>query len=204
MTPHELSFVIDLNGYGNPWNFGAIDTTRLRYFQEAQWHRQSMNTLPYGWGGNVTSGRAPTLTGSGATRAAADWTEFDRQYGPMFDGSAFTPATAGSPYHGPGQATPVATFYTTIFESWPTPVLDPVHGFDADGQGGAYWGNLIDSELYGWVVDFVHLWVRIGDRTVSWPDVNVADASISVGAVLLILNEFRVHSREPEHASDSD
>jgi lipoprotein signal peptidase len=54
------------------------------------------------------------------------------------------------------------------------------------------------------VVDFVHLWARIGDRTVSWPDFNVADASISVGAVLLILNEFRVHSREPEHASDSD
>ena len=69
--------------------------------------------------------------------------------------------------------------------------------------GGAV-GNLIDRVLYGWVIDFVHLWVRIGDRTVSWPDFNVADASISVGAVLLILNEFRVHSREPEHASDSD
>ena len=69
--------------------------------------------------------------------------------------------------------------------------------------GGAV-GNLIDRVLYGWVVDFVHLWVRIGDRTVSWPDFNVADASISVGAVLLILNEFRASSRKPEHAPDSD
>jgi signal peptidase II len=56
--------------------------------------------------------------------------------------------------------------------------------------GGAV-GNLIDRVLYGWVIDFVHLWARVGDRTLSWPDFNVADAAISCGAVLLIASELR-------------
>jgi len=68
--------------------------------------------------------------------------------------------------------------------------------------GGAV-GNLIDRVLYGWVVDFIHVWVRIGDRTWSWPDFNVADSSITIGAILLIINEFRNHRREALHASDS-
>lgn len=55
--------------------------------------------------------------------------------------------------------------------------------------GGAV-GNLIDRVLYGWVIDFVHLWARIGGRTLAWPDFNVADAAISCGAVLLIVSEL--------------
>ena len=67
--------------------------------------------------------------------------------------------------------------------------------------GGAV-GNLIDRVLYGWVVDFVHLWVRIADRGWSWPDFNVADAAITVGAILLILNELLAGRGEPSHAPD--
>jgi signal peptidase II len=69
--------------------------------------------------------------------------------------------------------------------------------------GGAV-GNLIDRVLYGWVIDFVHLWVRMGDRVWSWPDFNVADSSITVGAVLIILNELIGHRREEEDAPDTD
>jgi len=61
--------------------------------------------------------------------------------------------------------------------------------------GGAV-GNLIDRVLYGWVVDFIHLWIRIGDRSWSWPDFNVADSSITIGAGLLILNELLFQRRE--------
>jgi signal peptidase II len=68
--------------------------------------------------------------------------------------------------------------------------------------GGAV-GNLIDRVLYGWVIDFVHLWVRVGGRTWSWPDFNVADAAISIGAVLLIISELRSQPREDD-ASDAD
>lgn len=68
--------------------------------------------------------------------------------------------------------------------------------------GGAI-GNLIDRVLYGWVVDFIHVWIRVGDRTLSWPDFNVADSAISVGAVLLIISELL--RNDPKHdASDSD
>ncbi len=70
--------------------------------------------------------------------------------------------------------------------------------------GGAV-GNLGDRILYGWVVDFIHVWVRIGDRTYAWPDFNVADSAISVGACLLILNELRGRhdKKEAEDASGS-
>jgi len=67
--------------------------------------------------------------------------------------------------------------------------------------GGAV-GNLIDRVLYGWVVDFVHLWARIADRGWSWPDFNLADTAITVGAILLILNELLAGRGEPSHAPD--
>ncbi|MEJ2583346.1 MAG: signal peptidase II [Acidobacteriota bacterium] len=60
--------------------------------------------------------------------------------------------------------------------------------------GGAI-GNLIDRVLYGAVVDFVHLWVK---------DFNVADASITVGAILLIANEFRYTHSGMDDAPDPD
>jgi len=70
--------------------------------------------------------------------------------------------------------------------------------------GGAV-GNLIDRVLYGWVIDFLHLWAKLGGRVWSWPDFNVADASITVGAVLLIVGELRSGRREaPDDAPDPD
>lgn len=71
--------------------------------------------------------------------------------------------------------------------------------------GGAI-GNLVDRVLYGWVLDFIRVWVRIGDRTWAWPDFNVADSAISVGAVLIILMEIVRPNTvdEGEHAPDSD
>ena len=69
--------------------------------------------------------------------------------------------------------------------------------------GGAV-GNLIDRVLYGAVIDFIHVFAKIGGRVWSWPDFNIADASITVGAVLLIANEFRVHRSEEEDAPDTD
>jgi signal peptidase II len=76
--------------------------------------------------------------------------------------------------------------------------------------GGAV-GNLIDRVMHGYVIDFVHVWVRIGERTASWPDFNVADSSITVGAVLLVVREIwgtrsashQAADRE-QHASQAD
>jgi len=72
--------------------------------------------------------------------------------------------------------------------------------------GGAV-GNLVDRVVFGWVVDFIHAWARIGDRLLTWPDFNLADSAISVGAACLILHEIRAHrsgSAEAEDASGTD
>ncbi len=51
--------------------------------------------------------------------------------------------------------------------------------------GGAI-GNLIDRMAYGYVVDFIQWYY---DRF-YWPAFNIADAAISVGAVILLLTSF--------------
>ena len=51
--------------------------------------------------------------------------------------------------------------------------------------GGAI-GNLIDRVRYGYVTDFIQ--VYLGEALGYFPSFNVADAAISVGAVLLIID----------------
>lgn len=52
--------------------------------------------------------------------------------------------------------------------------------------GGAL-GNVIDRVVYGHVVDFLDFHLN----TYHWPAFNVADCGISIGAVLLIVDELR-------------
>ena len=60
--------------------------------------------------------------------------------------------------------------------------------------GGAI-GNLIDRILLGHVVDFIQVWLG----SFAFPAFNIADAAISVGAVLLILSSFfGAHKEEAE------
>lgn len=55
-------------------------------------------------------------------------------------------------------------------------------------------GNLIDRSIYGFVIDFFHLFYK------NWhyPAFNVADAAICIGAVLLIWDSF-THKTEAKH-----
>ena len=69
--------------------------------------------------------------------------------------------------------------------------------------GGAL-GNLTDRVLFGWVVDFIHVWVKFGGNVWSWPDFNIADSAISVGAILLIATELFSSREEAPDAPDSD
>jgi signal peptidase II len=59
--------------------------------------------------------------------------------------------------------------------------------------GGAV-GNLIDRVLYGYVIDFIDVYYN----SWHWPAFNVADAAISIGAVMLIIDTFWL-----DHASMS-
>ncbi|MCP4897662.1 MAG: signal peptidase II [bacterium] len=71
--------------------------------------------------------------------------------------------------------------------------------------GGAI-GNLVDRVVYGHVVDFINVWIRLGGNIHSWPNFNVADSAISCGAGLLILHELRsgVAERRRSNAPDAD
>jgi hypothetical protein len=155
LLPDYSTFLIDLNGYGNKWDYGTDwRLTTLRWFQTAHKHRMVPNCLPYGWSAKIWGNRAPVLAGEGPTLHASDWSAFDHQYGGLFDGAAFSPSNPDSPYYGPGMNTPIPDLYTTFFESWPIHVLDEVYGFDAPslagqpgayGYGGQYWEDLIDG-----------------------------------------------------------
>jgi signal peptidase II len=57
--------------------------------------------------------------------------------------------------------------------------------------GGAI-GNLIDRLYLGYVIDFIQVWLG----SYAWPAFNIADASISVGATVLILSSF-INSEKP-------
>ncbi len=65
--------------------------------------------------------------------------------------------------------------------------------------GGAI-GNLIDRMLYGYVIDFIQVWLG----SYPWPAFNIADSAISVGAVVLIttgiLSPHQDNSDEKNHA----
>lgn len=52
--------------------------------------------------------------------------------------------------------------------------------------GGAI-GNLIDRVQFGYVVDFIDVYYNAS----HWPAFNIADAAISVGAVVMIIYSFR-------------
>ena len=59
--------------------------------------------------------------------------------------------------------------------------------------GGAI-GNLIDRILLGHVIDYIQVWLG----SYPFPAFNLADAAISVGAVLLILSSFHGNREEKE------
>ena len=59
--------------------------------------------------------------------------------------------------------------------------------------GGAV-GNLIDRFRFGYVVDFIHWYYK----DTHWPTFNIADAAITVGAVLVIYSMLFTMKKKPE------
>jgi len=58
--------------------------------------------------------------------------------------------------------------------------------------GGAI-GNVIDRVRQGYVVDFIHWYYQ----DYHWPNFNIADAAITVGAVLLVMEVFGLRIIRP-------
>lgn len=56
-------------------------------------------------------------------------------------------------------------------------------------------GNLVDRIRLGYVVDFIRLHLQDGP---AWPTFNVADAAITVGVALLLVDGLREGRKEPD------
>jgi hypothetical protein len=106
--PDALSFLPEMNCYGLPEN-------ERDYYRVAHEHRTVLNRVPYHHDGSISSGCAPKWDGQ-----KLDWTEWDKRFGPYFDGSAFDDL--------PRRGVPIERFYLPLFENWPTPMEGNYNG----------------------------------------------------------------------------
>lgn len=131
-VPEQDAVVIDHNSYGTGWfqaqypqlaaregdkfylgdSFFSLIHAYHRVFYE---HRGTYHQLGYGHGGKVGPEFAPRLTGSGRNRRVADWTLYDKHYGPLLDGSAFAATRRG--------ARPIPFVYLPVNPEWPASFL---------------------------------------------------------------------------------
>lgn len=116
--PLRPRLTVDLNSYANriPLNHPGLDLPTLTacehsYYREAHDHRAVFHYLSYNHAGVVAEGYAPPLAGRGRNLRVADWSAFDRRFGPLFDGRAM---------HGsPGGDRPLPHWYLPFNYDWP-------------------------------------------------------------------------------------
>jgi len=89
-------------------DFFALIHAYHRIFYE---HRGVFHQLGYGHAGKVGPEFAPALEGAGRRRRIADWSLYDRHYGPLLDGSAFAATRRG--------ARPIPFVYLPVNPEWP-------------------------------------------------------------------------------------
>jgi hypothetical protein len=132
VVPEADVVTMDHNSYGSGWLAGeypglvagsggkffssdaffALMQSYHRIFDE---HRGVFHNLGYGHGGKVAPEYAPRLEGVGRTKHVADWSIYDKHYGPLLDGSAFAGTRRG--------ARPIPYVYLPINPEWPATML---------------------------------------------------------------------------------
>jgi hypothetical protein len=131
IVPAADPIVIDHNSYGTSWfasqypelakrtpNFYLSDpffSLIHAYHRVYYEHRGIFHQLGYGHGGKTGPEFAPRLEGTGKTKRIADWTHYDKHYGPLLDGSAFAGARRGPQ--------PIPYVYLPINPEWPASFL---------------------------------------------------------------------------------
>ncbi|MGJ5813970.1 hypothetical protein [Paludibaculum fermentans] len=131
-VPAEDAVTMDHNTYGTSWLAGDYPTLARQgggefylsdrffglihaYHRIFYDHRGTFHQLGYGHGGKVGPEFAPELAGTGRNKRIADWTLFDRHYGPLLDGTAFA-----NTHLGPR---PTKLVYLPINPEWPASYL---------------------------------------------------------------------------------
>jgi len=92
------------------------------YFRLSHEHRGLFTNRGVGHAGTFDPIYGPALRGSGREKSIDDWTWYDRHYGPLLDGSAFSKAAPGMP-RPRRRAAPVWGLYTPISPCWPADYL---------------------------------------------------------------------------------
>jgi hypothetical protein len=129
VIPQEVHFNPELNCYGGPGQAGSdffFDSFKL-----AHYHRATINRVPYSQSGNVHGDYVPAVD---ATGKVTDWSNFDKNLGPLLDGSVFK--------DNPRSGVPVPTFYLPQNENWPVSMHANYHP-DAPLEGKG-WKDLHD------------------------------------------------------------
>ncbi len=122
--PEAIHYGVEFNCYGDigpGWKLAHTTETAARHdslervvHRALHEHRIHLDRMPYSHNpaGQASFRCAPTLsTGAGAALAVSDWSDYDRRFGPLFDGSAF----AGNPR----DRQPVAFYYLPFHTEWP-------------------------------------------------------------------------------------
>jgi hypothetical protein len=116
-VPAEDAITMDHNSYGLSWMPEGDVFERIHAYHRIFYeHRGAYHQLGYGHGGKVGPEFAPVLTGAGRSRRVADWSPYDRHYGPLLDGSAFADTRRG--------ARPIPFVYLPINPEWPASFLN--------------------------------------------------------------------------------
>ena len=128
VIPGEDVVTIDHNSYGSSWlaqQFaGSYQRDPDHWFESNQFfelihayhrvfyeHRGIFHQLGYGHSGKVGPEFAPGLEGSGRAKHITSWSLYDRHYGPLFDGTAFSASRRGP--------RPIPFVYLPINPEWP-------------------------------------------------------------------------------------
>jgi len=109
VMPRHLSFIPELNMYHGPAKAGTEKFYEAHRI--AKEHRTVINRVPYDQDGTVHYDMVPEISYLKNGRVKIDWTEYDRNLGPLFDGTAFN--------QGERKGVPVEKFYLPFFENWP-------------------------------------------------------------------------------------
>ncbi len=128
VIPKEDVVTIDHNSYGSSWLAQQFAASYQRnpdhWFESDQFfglihayhrvfyeHRGIFHQLGYGHSGKVGPEFAPVLDGSGKRKHITNWSLYDRHYGPLLDGTAFSPSRRGP--------RPIPFVYLPINPEWP-------------------------------------------------------------------------------------
>ncbi|GAF74144.1 unnamed protein product, partial [marine sediment metagenome] len=137
------AIIFEMNNY-YVWThaYGKLDDDALAklehaYHRMAHEHRLSLNSVTHGHGGGIQGRSAPPLTGKGADTRVADWTAWDRRYGPLLDGSAFADL--------PRAGVPITHIYTPFNENWPAKINEHFNYNVAEDMLGTFEREYIDA-----------------------------------------------------------